>query len=73
MLTMKGKYGLKAMLHLATVPEGSRALSEEIATAMDLTAAGLFDQNPVRGNYVLDATLVTKENAQEFYYPDSPF
>jgi ribose transport system substrate-binding protein len=44
-----------------------------IATAMDLTAAGLFDQNPVRGNYVLDATLVTKENAQEFYYPDSPF
>ena len=44
-----------------------------IATAMDLTAAGLFDQNPVRGKYVLDATLVTKENAQEFYYPDSPF
>lgn len=31
MLTMKGKYGLKAMLHLATVPEGQRALSEEIA------------------------------------------
>ena len=44
-----------------------------IATAMDLTAAGLFDQNPVRGNYVLDATLVTQENAAEFYYPDSPF
>jgi ribose transport system substrate-binding protein len=44
-----------------------------IATAMDLTAAGLFDQNPVRGSYILDATLVTKENAQEFYYPDSPF
>lgn len=44
-----------------------------IATAMDLTAAGLFDQNPVRGKYILDATLVTKDNAQEFYYPDSPF
>ncbi|WP_182086864.1 substrate-binding domain-containing protein [Aureimonas sp. ME7] len=44
-----------------------------IATAMDLTAAALFDQNPVRGSYVLDATLVTKDNAQEFYYPDSPF
>ncbi|KQT44619.1 ABC transporter substrate-binding protein [Aureimonas sp. Leaf454] len=44
-----------------------------IATAMDLTAAGLFDQNPVRGSYILDATLVTQENAKEFYYPDSPF
>lgn len=33
MLTMKGKYGLKAMLHLAELPEGQRALSEEIATA----------------------------------------
>ncbi|RFC61793.1 Rrf2 family transcriptional regulator [Fulvimarina endophytica] len=33
MLTMKGKYGLKAMLHLARMPEGQRALSEEIATA----------------------------------------
>ncbi|MBB3999822.1 RrF2 family transcriptional regulator [Aureimonas pseudogalii] len=37
MLTMKGKYGLKAMLHLATVPEGSRALSEEIATAHSIS------------------------------------
>ncbi|BDA83811.1 ribose ABC transporter substrate-binding protein [Aureimonas sp. SA4125] len=44
-----------------------------IATAMELTASGLYDQNPVRGSYILDATLVTKENAEEFYYPDSPF
>ncbi|MBO0662443.1 Rrf2 family transcriptional regulator [Jiella sp. MQZ9-1] len=33
MLTMKGKYGLKAMLYLAGTPSGSFALSEEIATA----------------------------------------
>ena len=44
-----------------------------IATAMELTAAGFYDQNPVRGEFILDATLVTKENAAEFYYPDSPF
>ncbi len=31
MLTMKGKYGLKALLHLAALPEGELALSAEIA------------------------------------------
>ncbi|MCX5493113.1 substrate-binding domain-containing protein [Kaistia dalseonensis] len=44
-----------------------------VAVAMDLTAAGLYDKLPVRGSYILDATLVTKENASQFYYPDSPF
>ncbi|MGK9171273.1 ABC transporter substrate-binding protein [Inquilinus limosus] len=44
-----------------------------VAVAMDLTAANLYDHLPVRGRYILDATLVTKENAKEFYYPDSPF
>lgn len=33
MLTMKGKYGLKAMVHLAGVPDGQLTLSEEIAKA----------------------------------------
>ncbi|WP_152046727.1 RrF2 family transcriptional regulator [Aureimonas psammosilenae] len=37
MLTMKGKYGLKAMLHLATIAEGQRALSEEIARAHNIS------------------------------------
>ena len=31
MLTMKGKYGLKAMMHLAAVSEGRLTLSDEIA------------------------------------------
>ncbi len=44
-----------------------------IATAMELTVIGLYDQLPVRGRYVLDATLVTKANAKTFYFPDSPF
>lgn len=44
-----------------------------VAVAMDLTAANLYDHVPVRGRYILDATLVTKDNAKEFYYPDSPF
>lgn len=44
-----------------------------IATAMELTVANFYDQVPIRGNYILDATLVTQENAQEFYFPDSPY
>jgi ribose transport system substrate-binding protein len=44
-----------------------------IGTAMELTAANLYDQVPVRGNYILDATLITKDNAKDFYFPDSPF
>ena len=44
-----------------------------IATAMELTVANFYDQVPVRGRYILNATLVTKDNAKDFYYPDSPF
>lgn len=44
-----------------------------VGTAMELTAAGLYDKVPVRGNYILDATLITKDNAKDFYFPDSPF
>ncbi|PZU24545.1 MAG: ABC transporter substrate-binding protein [Shinella sp.] len=44
-----------------------------VGTAMELTAAGLIDLVPVRGEYILDATLVTPENAKAYYFPDSPF
>jgi Rrf2 family protein len=38
MWTKKGKYGLKALLHLAALPPGTSALSAEIATAHALPA-----------------------------------
>ena len=44
-----------------------------VAVAMDVTAAGLEDHLPVRGSYILNATLITKENAKDFYFKDSPF
>lgn len=44
-----------------------------VGTAMEMTAAALYDQVPVRGTYTLDATLVTKDNAAQYYFPDSPF
>ena len=44
-----------------------------VAVAMDLTALGLEDKIPVRGDYILKASLITKENAKDFYFKDSPF
>jgi ribose transport system substrate-binding protein len=44
-----------------------------IAVAMDVTALGLEDKIPVRGQYILKASLITKDNAKDFYFKDSPF
>jgi ribose transport system substrate-binding protein len=44
-----------------------------VGTALELTAAALYGQVPVRGSFILDATLITKDNAKDFYFPDSPF
>jgi len=44
-----------------------------VGTAMELTAAAIFNQVPVHGTYTLDATLITKDNAKNYYFPDSPF
>ncbi|WP_062011139.1 Rrf2 family transcriptional regulator [Aureimonas sp. AU4] len=72
MLTMKGKYGLKAMLHLARLPEGERALSEEIASAhniskkfldailADLRMAGMIQARKGRGGGYLLARSPTE-------------
>ena len=32
-------------------------------SAMELTAAAIYDQAPVRGSYTLDATLITRDGA----------
>jgi hypothetical protein len=44
-----------------------------IATAMDVTVAAFKSNGPVAGRYILGATLITPENAEQFYFPDSPF
>lgn len=44
-----------------------------IGTAMELTAAGLMGNVPASGVYTIDATLVTPENAEHYYFPDSPY
>lgn len=44
-----------------------------IKTAIYMTIANLVGQAPVRGVVKLDAPLITRDNAQEYYFPDSPF
>jgi len=45
----------------------------QIATAMDVTVNHFISNGPVTGSYILGSPLITKENAQQFYFPDSPF
>ncbi|MDY0881484.1 substrate-binding domain-containing protein [Dongia soli] len=44
-----------------------------IKTAIYMTAAQFNGQAPIRGKVKLDAPLITKENADEYYFPESPF
>ena len=44
-----------------------------ISTAMFVTAGQFFANAPMRGTYVINAELITKDNAKNFYFPDSPF
>lgn len=44
-----------------------------IATAIEITAIGMVSPAPVSGRFIIGSVLVTPENAQSFYFPDSPF
>lgn len=44
-----------------------------IATAIEMTALNYVSNAPVSGEFIIGSVLVTPENAEQFYYPDSPF
>jgi ribose transport system substrate-binding protein len=44
-----------------------------IATALYATVGQFYANAPMRGTYVINAELITKDNAKSHYYPDSPF
>jgi ribose transport system substrate-binding protein len=44
-----------------------------IATAIEMTALRFVSNAPVSGEFIIDSVLITPENAEQFYYPDSPF
>ena len=45
----------------------------QIATAIELTALGLVSATPVSGRFIIGSQRITPENAEQFYFPDSPF
>ncbi|WP_370209016.1 ABC transporter substrate-binding protein [Pararhodobacter marinus] len=44
-----------------------------IATAIEMTAVGVTSNAPVSGTFTIGSVLITPENAEQYYYPDSPF
>jgi ribose transport system substrate-binding protein len=45
----------------------------QISTAIELTALRFVSGAPVSGRFVIGSQLITHENAEDFYFPDSPF
>lgn len=73
-----GGAGMKEMI--ARVMEGDDLVPVDvlyppsmIATAMEVTALRYVSDVPVLGEYILDATLITPENAERYYFPDAAF
>jgi len=45
----------------------------QIATAIELTALGVVSPTPVSGRFIIGSQRITPENAEDYYFPDSPF
>ena len=73
-----GGAGMKEMVKRvmdgdAMIPADVTYPPSMIATAIELTAVGLTSTAPVSGTFTIGSVLVTADNAEQFYYPDSPF
>ena len=44
-----------------------------ISTAMELTALRFTAGIPIQGEFLLESPLITEENAEQYYFPNSPF
>ncbi len=44
-----------------------------ISTAMEVTALKAVTGAPIKGEYIVGSPLITKENAKDYYFPNSPF
>lgn len=45
----------------------------QIAAAIEMTALAFVSTTPVYGRFIIGSTLITPENAAQYYFPDSPF
>lgn len=73
-----GGAGMKEMV--ARVRDGDAMIPVDvtyppamIATAIEMTALRFTSPAPIAGRFVIGAQLITQENAEDFYFPDSPF
>jgi len=73
-----GGAGMKSMIQ--RVMEGDRLTPVDvlyppamISTAMEITALHFYGDVPVEGSYILGSPLITKSNAKQYYFEDSPF
>lgn len=73
-----GGAGMKEMVQRvmdgdAMIPANVTYPPSMIATAIEITALGVVSQAPVSGEFIIGSVLVTQDNAETFFYPDSPF
>lgn len=73
-----GGAGMKEMVKRvmdgdAMIPANVTYPPAMIATAIEITAVGLVSSAPVSGDFIIGTILITPENAETFYFPDSPF
>lgn len=73
-----GGNGMKQVIEMVMAGDERTPISTPyppsmFASAMFMTAAQFAGQAPMRGSFKLDAPLITPENADQFYFPDSPF
>ena len=73
-----GGGGMKAMIQ--RVMEGDELTPVDvlyppsmISTAIEVTALRYVGGAPVQGEYILDSPLITQEDAERYYFPDSPY
>ena len=73
-----GGNGMKQVIEMVVAGDERTPISTPyppsmIASAIYMTAAQFAGQAPMRGSFKLDAPLITPQNADQFYFPDSPF
>jgi ribose transport system substrate-binding protein len=44
-----------------------------ISSAIEMTALRFVSDAPMTGRFIIGSQLITPENAEQFYFPDSPF
>ena len=73
-----GGAGMKEMIARtmegdAMIPANVTYPPAMIGTAIELTAVQMTSSAPIAGTFTIGSVLVTQDNAEDFYFPDSPF